>query len=219
MSILQNVKQILSELPDGVKLVAAAKSADIAVIMEAIKAGVEIIGENYLQEAEEAYKIIGKRVKWHYIGHLQRNKVKKAVTIFDMIETVDSIVLAREIDNKCALISKVMPVLVEVNSCCEEQKTGIPPDCTEDFIKEISNLDNIKVMGLMTMGPVAGKPEEARPYFALTKKVFDDINRLNISSVEMKYLSMGMTNSYKIAIEEGANIIRIGSKIFGQRKK
>jgi PLP dependent protein len=218
MSIEQNVKQLLSELPDNVQLVAAAKTMDVSKVIEAIEAGVGIIGENYIQEAEEIYKVIGNRIKWHFIGHLQRNKVKKAMVIFDMIETVDSLEIASEINNKCSLINKVMPVLVEVNSGCEEQKTGISPDCAESFIKEISVLKCIRVMGLMTMGPITGDPEEIRPYFVKTGEVFERIKRLDLPGVEMKYLSMGMTNSYKIAIEEGANIVRIGSKIFGQRR-
>jgi pyridoxal phosphate enzyme (YggS family) len=218
MSIGQNVKQILSELPCGVHLVAAAKTVGVAGVIEAVEAGVKIIGENYIQEAEEVYKVIGSGVQWHFIGHLQRNKVKKAVAIFDMIETVDSSEIAGEIDAKCALIGKIMPVLVEVNSGREKQKTGILPENAGDFIREIAGLENIRVTGLMTMGPRTGNPEEARPYFAITREVFEGIKKLNLPGVEMKYLSMGMTNSYKIAIEEGANIVRIGSQIFGERK-
>jgi hypothetical protein len=215
--IKQNISQILSELPEGVQLVAAVKGIEPAEIIEAIEAGVKIIGENYIQEAEKAYQLVGDRVGWHFIGHLQRNKVNRAVMIFDMIETVDSAQIACEIDKRCAHIGKVMPVLIEINSGREKQKTGVLPEDAEGLIREISKLKNIRVIGLMTMGPRFGNPEDSRPYFVETRKVFNLIKSLNITEVEMKYLSMGMTNSYKVALEEGANIIRIGSKIFGER--
>ena len=214
----QNISQILSELPDGVQLVAAAKTRTPAEVLAVVAAGVKIIGENYVQEAERAYDVVGSRAKWHFIGHLQGNKVKKAVRLFDMIETVDSLYIAREIDKLCAQIGKVMPVLVEVNSGREKQKSGVLPERAEELIKEISGLENIRVMGLMTMGPRLGNPEDARPYFVETKKIFERIKGLNLPNVQMKYLSMGMSNSYKVALEEGANIVRIGSKLFGERE-
>ena len=215
--ISQNVSQILAELPDGVELVTAAKTRTPQEVLEAVSAGVKIIGENYVQEAEEAYQLVGTRAKWHFIGHLQRNKVKRAVKLFDMIETVDSEALAREIDKRCAQIGKVMPVLIEINSGREPQKSGVFPEDAEELAKKISSFNNIRVAGLMTMGPRFGDPEASRPYFVATKQIFDRIKELNLPDVEMKYLSMGMTNSYRVAIEEGANIIRIGSQIFGQR--
>jgi len=215
--IKQNVVQILSELPDGVELVVAAKTRKPEEILQAIEAGVKIVGENYVQEAEPAYEVVGNRAKWHFIGHLQRNKVKKAVKLFDMIETVDSVEIAREIDKRCAQIGKVMPVLIEINSGREEQKSGVFPEKAEQLVREISSLQNIRVKGLMTMGPRFGNPKDSRPYFVETKKIFDKLKNLDLPNIEMRYLSMGMTNSYKIAIDEGANIVRIGSKIFGER--
>ena len=154
---------------------------------------------------------------WHFLGHLQRNKVKKAIAIFDMIETVDSLEIAREIDKRAGRLSKIMPVLIEINSGKEEQKFGITPEAAGDFVQLLSSLPNLKVQGLMTMGPMFGDPEDARPYFETTRKVFEKIRDLAIPGIEMKYLSMGMTNSYKVAVEEGANIVRIGTKIFGPR--
>lgn len=207
---------ILNELPQGVKLVVAAKGRTFQEVFEAIEAGAEIIGENYVQEGERLYQIIGEKVEWHFIGHLQKNKVKRAVTVFDMIETVDSVEIAKEIDKRCGQIGKVMPVLIEINSGEEEQKFGVHPEYAEELIKEISGLQNIKVMGLMTMGPRFGNPENSRPYFVKMREVFEKVRRLNLPNVEMKYLSMGMTNSYKVAIEEGANIVRIGTMIFGE---
>ena len=218
MSIEQNVHELLHELPLDVQLVAAAKSMGIPQVLQAIDAGVKIIGENYIQEAEEKYKVIGNRVKWHFIGHLQSNKVKKAVAIFDMIETVDSVEIASAIAKRCAEVGKIMPVLIEVNSGAEEQKCGVLTEKAAYVISAVSRFPSIKVMGLMTMGPLTGEQEEARPYFAKTREVFENIKGLNIDGIEMKYLSMGMTNTYKVAIEEGANIVRIGSKIFGPRK-
>jgi len=215
--IKKNVKKILDELPENVELVAAAKTRSPGEIEEAIRAGVKIIGENYIQEAEKAFEAIGKRVKWHFIGHLQKNKVKKAVKIFDIIETVDSYPLAYEINERCKEIDKIMPILIEINSGKEEQKFGIFPEDALDLIQKISPLPQLKIMGLMTMGPRFGNPEDSRPYFIETRKIFEKIKALNLPRVEMEYLSMGMTNSYKIAIEEKANMVRIGTLIFGKR--
>jgi hypothetical protein len=216
--IKYNVKKIFEELPEGVQLVAAAKTKTPQEILEAVETGVRIIGENYVQEALAAFKVVGNRAQWHFIGHLQTNKVKKAVEIFDMIETVDSVKLAAEIDKRCAEQGKVMPILIEINSGKEEQKFGVLPKEAEALIRKIAQFKNIKIEGLMTMGPFAGDPEEARPYFKETKKIFDRIKALSIPGVEMKYLSMGMTNSYRVALEEGANMVRIGTKIFGPRE-
>ncbi len=215
--ISENVKRILQELPKGVELEAAAKTRKVFEIKEAIEAGVKIIGENYLQETEKVFPEIGRIVRWHYIGSLQRRKIKKVVRLFDMIETVSSQAIAEEIDKRAEQIGKVMPVLVEVNSGKEPQKSGVMPEDCEKLIRQISLLNNIRVMGLMTMGPLVENPEELRPYFKLTKELFEKIKMQNLSNVQMKYLSMGMSSSYKIAISEGANIIRIGTLIFGPR--
>ncbi|MFQ6034037.1 MAG: YggS family pyridoxal phosphate-dependent enzyme [Candidatus Bipolaricaulia bacterium] len=213
--IAENVQRILKELPPGVTLVAAAKGRTPQEILEALAAGIEIIGENYVQEAEAAYAVVGKRARWHMIGHLQRNKVKRAVQLFDMIETVDSARLAAELERRCARIGRVMPILIEINSGREPQKSGVLPEEAEDLIREISQFEHLKIQGLMTMGPRTGDPEAARPYFRETKRLFDELK--NLPNVELRYLSMGMSNSYRVALEEGANIVRIGTKIFGER--
>jgi len=215
--IEQNIKEILEEIPANVEVVAAAKTRTPQEIREAVAAGVQIIGENYVQEAEEAFAVIGHDVRWHFIGHLQKNKVRKAVQIFDLIETVDSIELAKEIDKRCKAIDKIMPVLVEINSGKEQQKQGVFPEHARGLMENITELSHVKVKGLMTMGPYCGDPEDARPYFAAARKVFEEIKNTGIPGAQMQYLSMGMTNSYRIAIEEGANIVRIGTKIFGDR--
>jgi len=212
-----NVKRILSELPDGVLLVAAAKTRSPDEIRRAVAAGVGTIGENYVQEAEDAVSVLGRIASWHMIGHLQKNKVRRAARIFDMIETVDSIELGERIDRECERLGKVIPVLVEVNSGREPQKAGVFPEDAEDLVRELARLEHLKVQGLMTMGPRFGDPELARPYFQETKRLFDRIASLGLKGVEMRYLSMGMSNTYRVAIEEGANMVRIGSAIFGER--
>jgi pyridoxal phosphate enzyme (YggS family) len=215
--IANNVRSILAELPPGVELIAAVKTRTPGEIIEAIGAGVRIIGENYVQEAETARAAIGDRVRWHLIGSLQKNKVKKAVRLFDMIETVDSLELAKAIDRESAVMDKVMPVLIEVNSGQEPRKSGVLPEDVEALVKEIAKLEHVKISGLMTMGPRFGDPEGARSYFTGTRRIFQRLKDLQLDGVEMKYLSMGMTNSYKIALEEGANLVRLGSRIFGER--
>ena len=215
--INNSVSEIRNSLPTGVLLVAAAKTRSPEEVQAAIDAGIKILGYNYLQEAERIYQIIGNKVQWHMIGHLQRNKVKNAVDLFDMIETIDSVKLAEEVNKRCAAINKIMPVLIEINSGKELNKTGVLPENVDKLVKQISSLANIRVHGLMTMGPRFGSPEDARPYFKATKFAFDRLNKAGIPNVEMRYLSMGMSNSYKIAIEEGANIVRVGTKLFGER--
>ncbi len=216
--IRENVKRLLRELPEGVTLLAAAKERSAEEISEAIRAGITIIGENYVQEALGVYKEVEEKAQWHFIGHLQTNKVKRAISVFDMIESVDSLRLAKEIEKCCERQNKIMPVLIEVNSGEEDQKTGVAPKDVGQLIREISSLNHLKIMGLMTMGPRFGDPEGSRPYFARTRKLFEHFKGLGLPTVEMRYLSMGMTNSYKVAIEEGANLVRIGTKIFGERE-
>jgi pyridoxal phosphate enzyme (YggS family) len=216
--IRQNTTGLLAELPDGVDVVAAAKARTPYEVLEAVQAGIRIIGENYVKEAREAYEVVGKRAEWHFIGTLRKHDVRKtALEIFDMIESVDSLEIASEIDEKCAQMGKIMPILIEVNSGREPQKSGVRPEDTERLARDISGLRSIRVMGLMTMGPRFGDPEDSRPYFAETRRVFEKIKRLKLPNVDMRHLSMGMTNSYKVAIGEGANIIRIGTRIFGER--
>ena len=223
INIKENVQKILNELPTGVELVAAAKTRTAEEILEAIEGGIKIIGENYVQEAERIQALpstlypLPAEIKWHFIGHLQKNKIKKAIKLFDMIESVDCLTIAEEINKASAQENKIMPLLIEINSGREEQKFGVLPENAEDLIRELSKLPNIKIMGLMTMGPRFGNPEDARLYFRETKKIFERIKAANFPNVEMKSLSMGMSNSYRVAIAEGANIVRIGTGIFGER--
>ena len=183
----------MRELPQGVQLVAAAKTRQPEEILEAVEAGVEIVGENYVQEAERAYPVVGHKVKWHLIGHLQKNKVKKAVRLFDMIETVDSMEIAGEIDKRCAQIGKIMPVLIEVNSGREKQKSGVLPEDVARLVREIATRPNIRVEGLMTIGPRLGNPEDSRPYFVATRKIsrlFTLPTPLNEAAIASRTLAM-----------------------------
>jgi PLP dependent protein len=216
--IRENVAGLLAELPTGVEVVAAAKGRTPDEVLEAVQAGIRIIGENYLREAKEAHSLVGKRARWHFIGTLQKHSIRKNVLeMFDMIETVDSLEIASGIDRRCALVERIMPVLIEVNSGRELQKSGAYPEHAEQLIRDIYKLSNIKIMGLMTMGPLLADPEDLRPYFIETKQLFDKIADLRLPGVEMRYLSMGMTDSYRVAVQEGANIVRIGTGIFGER--
>ena len=211
------VREVLAELPAHVTLVAAAKMRTPEEVLAAVEAGVRFVGHNYVQEAEAMKAVIGDRVRWHFIGHLQKNKARKAASLFDMIETIDSFDLAAKLDQECAALGKVMPVLIEVNSGREPAKAGVLPEEVEALAEKISPLGHIRLMGLMTMGPFSEDPEEARPYFKTTREAFDHLARAALPNMEMKYLSMGMSVSYKVAIEEGANIVRIGTRLFGPR--
>ncbi|MGD2121614.1 MAG: YggS family pyridoxal phosphate-dependent enzyme [Gemmatimonadota bacterium] len=215
--IAKNVGQLLESIPAEVTLVAAAKARSPEEIEAAVQAGITCIGQNYVQEAERVISRIGSEVRWHMIGHLQRNKVKKAMRIFDMIQTVDSWRLAMALERSGETSGKTMPVLIEINSGREPNKTGVLPEEAEDLVVKVSRLQHLRIQGLMTMGPRFGDPEEARPFFRATKEAFDILAARGIPNVSMKTLSMGMSNSYRIAIEEGANLVRIGSSIFGNR--
>lgn len=215
--ITANIRRVLGELPPGVLLVAAAKGRPVEQIQEAVEAGVTVIGENYVQEAEAALTAISLRVKWHFIGHLQRNKTRKAVGLFDMVQTIDSITIARDLDARCAQAGRSMPVLIEINSAREPAKSGVFPEHVEALVRAVAALPNLRVQGLMTMGPAVDSAEEIRPFLALTRRTFEVVKSLALPGVEMKYLSMGMSDSYQVAISEGANMVRLGREIFGKR--
>jgi len=208
MSVQNNIQEL--NIPNNVILLAATKGRSIEQIKEVIEAGVTIIGENYVQEAEGKFKELKGKVKFHFIGHLQTNKVKKAVEIFDMIQTIDSEKISVEVDKRCREINKRMPVLIEVNIGEEENKTGCMPDDVKELAEKIKNMKNLELKGIMTMAPYFEDAEKTRPYFKKTFKVFEEIR-----TKEVNILSMGMSDSYNIAIEEGANMVRIGTVIFG----
>jgi pyridoxal phosphate enzyme (YggS family) len=215
-NIRDNVRRLLAEMPSGVSMVAAAKSRTPDEITAAIDSGITIVGENFVQEAEPAKSIIGDRPRWHFIGHLQLNKVKKAVEIFDLIETVDDFELAKSINRHSGAAGKIMPVLIEVNVGKETQKSGVLPDAVDDLARSITRLPNLRLSGLMTMGPRL-EPEEMRPYFAATRVLFERLRNEHLPGTDIRYLSMGMSDSFRVAIEEGANLVRLGTAIFGPR--
>jgi len=216
-AIAANVRAILADLPPGVGLVAAAKTRSAAEILEAIDAGVRMIGENYVQEAADVFAAVGRRARWHFIGHLQTNKAKKAVEIFDLVETVDSLALGRELDKRAAAAGKTMEILVEINSGREPQKAGVLPEDAAGLVRELAALPRLRVLGLMTMGPFEGDPENSRPSFKETRRVYDALKALDVPGVEMRHLSMGMSHSWRVAVEEGATLVRIGTAVFGPR--
>jgi len=266
--IEERARLLLSEVPAGVTVVAAAKTRSVDEVLAAVAGGVRVIGENYVQEARAHIEALrgepsgpvtpqrgegvacnttllereaiepqpeglascpregvgpfgsafsSKPVGFAMIGHLQRNKVREAVRLFDMIQTVDSLRLAEVINKECRKIDRVMPILIEVNSAREPQKTGIFPEAVLELTRDMARLEFLRIEGLMTMGPVGAEPESVRPYFAETKRLFDELARLDLPNVRMKTLSMGMSDSYGVAIEEGSTMIRLGTILFGPR--
>jgi len=220
-SIKENIARIAEKVkrnPEEIEIVAVSKTVEVERIKEAIRCGIKIIGENKVKEAEEKFSKIPEKFERHLVGHLQTNKVKKAIGLFDMIQSLDSLKLANEISKRALESGKVMEVLVEVNTSGEESKFGIRPDEVLDFVKSTSELKGIKVKGLMTVGLFTSDVEKARPCFRILKELFEKIKSENIPGIDMKYLSMGMTSDYEVAIEEGSNMLRIGTAIFGERK-
>ena len=216
--IEESVRLLLSGIPAGVTVVAAAKTRSPEEVRAAIDAGVHIVGHNYVQEAQAMIEQLGvDAASWAMIGHLQRNKVREAVRLFDLIQTIDSLRLAGAIGRVCEETGRVMPVLIEVNSAREPQKSGVVPEAVTDLVREIAQLESVQIRGLMTMGPLTSDPEQLRPVFREIKALFDRIASEQIPGVSMTVLSMGMSDSYAVAIEEGATMIRLGTTIFGPR--
>jgi len=219
--VLERMDQAASKAgrnPGEVTLVAVSKTVETARIREAIEAGVTILGENYVQEAREKIDEIGHGVQWHMVGHLQRNKAKHAVTLFDYMHSIDGISLAHEIDRRAAQGGEKVRGLVEVNLSGETSKFGIGPDAIMDLIRHIAPLEHISIEGLMTMPPYFNEPEKARPYFIRLRELRDRIRGEGIEGVRMDELSMGMSGDFEVAIEEGATMIRVGTAIFGERR-
>lgn len=226
--IAENIREIRNKIEkaalrsgrkiEDVEIIAVTKTVDSERINAAIEAGLVNLGENRVQELLRKQDIIKSECNWHLIGHLQTNKVKNIIGKVKMIHSVDSMELAEEIQNRAEKADMVINVLIQVNVAGEETKFGISPDTVMSFIKNISKYKNIKVRGLMTIAPYFENAEEARLIFREMKKIFIDINKENIDNIDMTYLSMGMSNDYEVAIEEGANIVRIGTAIFGDRQ-
>jgi PLP dependent protein len=201
-----------------VRLMAVTKTVDDDRIVEAIEAGVDIIGESYVQEAKRKIEKMGKGVEWHMIGYLQSNKAKYAVKLFDMIHSLDRMDLAIELNRRSNAQDMAMKVLIEINISGEKTKSGVPYAEAMQLVRDISSLDNLSIQGLMTMAPWFDDPEDARPYFKALRELRDRIIDANIARAEMRELSMGMSGDYEIAVEEGATIVRVGRSIFGERQ-
>ncbi len=237
LSIAENIKVVRDRIevavkrsgrdPSEIKLVAVSKTVDIDRVKEAVIAGITILGENRVQEAKGKIEAVNKlqtpdsrlqTISWHMVGHLQTNKAKTAIRLFDLIHSVDSLRLAEEIDRESRKAGKVQDVLVEVNLAGEETKHGVSEEGTISLLKEMSKLKNISVKGLMTMPPFSEDPEKVRPYFRRLREIRDNINELRVTGYELRDLSMGMSNDFEAAIEEGATMVRVGVAIFGERK-
>lgn len=202
---------------DDVTLIAVSKTKPIEMLLEAYEAGCRDFGENKVQELVNKYEVLPKDIKWHMIGHLQRNKVKYIVDKVCLIHSVDSLRLAEEISKEAQKKQVVVNILIEVNVAMEESKYGATVADTIALVRKISGLPNVCIMGLMTIAPMVEKAEENREYFKQLKKLSVDINNENIDNVSMNILSMGMTGDYPVAVAEGATLVRVGTGIFGER--
>jgi hypothetical protein len=200
-----------------VTLIAVSKTKPVEMLQEAFDAGARDFGENKVQEICEKYSQLPKEIRWHMIGHLQRNKVRQVIDKATLIHSVDSYRLAQEISIQAQKKGLTMPILIEVNIANEESKFGITAEDTIQLVEEIAVLPNLKIQGLMTIAPYVVDPEENRLYFRQIKQLSVDIKNKNIDNVSMDILSMGMTGDYQVAIEEGATMVRVGTGIFGER--
>ena len=204
--------------PEEIKVVAVAKTIPVEMVKEAVDCGITEIGENRVQEAKGKYDAIGKSAHWHLVGHLQTNKVKAALEIFELIHSLDSMKLANEISSRAERINKEARVLLQVNTSAEESKYGLEPEKVVEFAEQIANLPNLNVEGLMTIGPFTEEDTLIRRSFRELRRLFEELKAASIPNVDMEILSMGMSADYEIALQEGANMLRIGTSIFGPRK-
>ena len=204
--------------PGEVRLVAVGKTFPADAVREAVAAGVTDIGENYIQEARDKFEALqGTRAAWHFIGHLQTNKARYAVRMFDLIHTVDSYRLALELDRCARKIHKIQAVLVQVNVAGETSKSGVAPAEALPLIRQAAALENLAVKGLMTMPPYFNAPEKVRPFFAALRRLRAEIAAAGIANLALQELSMGMTGDFEAAVAEGATLVRVGTALFGER--
>lgn len=203
--------------PHSIKLMAVTKTVPVERILQAVDAGITLLGENYVQEAKEKYEMLNGRAQIHLIGHLQTNKAKYAVRLFDCIHSVDRQELAQELNRRAKIAGRKMDILIEVNVSGEQTKNGVPASETLELIRCTAVMENLSVRGLMTMAPFSDDPETSRPYFKALRILSNEIARAEIPGVQMKELSMGMTDDFEVAVEEGATIVRVGRAIFGER--
>jgi len=205
--------------PESVRLVAVSKTKPIELVRKAIEAGANIIGENYVQEARDKFTALGAlSASWHFIGHLQSNKAKYAVRIFDLIHTVDSLNLAAELNRQAAKINKIQDILIQVNIAEEDSKSGVSPSGAPSLIEAIAPLAHVRIKGLMCIPPFFDAPQKAQPYFRALRLLRDELEQKNNPNVTLTELSMGMTGDFEVAIAEGATLVRIGTALFGRRE-
>ena len=227
MSIATNLAQVTARIaaaakasgrkPEQVRLVAVSKTHGAAAVKEALAAGQLLFGENYVQEAQDKIPAVGLGASWHYIGHLQSNKAKLAVELFDVIQSVDRLKLAKALDRHAGEQGRRLGVLIQVSLAGEASKSGCAPDQAEALAQEIAGLEHLELMGLMTMPPFFDDPEAARPYFARLRELAAGLAP-NLPAGAMAHLSMGMSGDYEAAISEGATLVRVGTAIFGERE-
>ncbi len=225
--VAENVKNIRERIaaacvrvgrqPEGITLIAVAKTFPSDKIRDAVRAGVADIGENYVQELQQKQRELdGEQIRWHFIGHLQSNKVKNVVGAVQCIHSVDSLSLGREISKHAARRGSAIDILVEVNTSREASKFGVSPEEAPDIVRKLIRLTNINITGFMTIGPLLPDPEQSRPAFRILRELKESLDR---DGIRLPHLSMGMTNDFEIAIEEGSTMVRIGTALFGRRKK
>lgn len=213
---LTNAAEEVGKNPKDIILVGVSKTQSIEKIREAISSGIDTFGENKVQELMEKYDKASD-VKWHFIGHLQRNKVKYIIDKVEMIHSLDNIELASEIDKRAAKINRIVPVLIQINIGKEESKSGIYEEDMAEFTSNLKEFKNIVVSGIMTIPPASDNKEHTRKYFRRMREIFEQYKNCLYINFDFKYISMGMTEDFEVAVQEGANIIRIGTGIFGER--
>ena len=223
MNITENYQRLRRDIPEHVTIVLAAKTRTPDDVLEVIAASATDIGENYVQEAETMQQALGdaaRSVRWHMIGALQTNKINKALPLFDVFQTIDSLEKAQAFETRAARFGRVWPVYLEVNIAAETSKAGMPPEYAqiEQLARHMAQFEHLRVEGIMTMGMFTPEPEDSRPYFRAARQMFDRLGALDLPNVTMKTLSMGMSDSYQVAIEEGANMVRLGTIVFGARQ-
>jgi PLP dependent protein len=201
--------------PGEVRLVAVSKTVDAGRILAAVTAGQNIFGENYLQEASGKIAVVGREVSWHLVGHLQTNKAKLAVALFDLIHAVDRLKLAQALEAAAASLDKVQDILIQVNHAGEDTKSGVAPEAAPELIQEVARLPHLNLCGLMTMPPWSADPEAARPYFSALRLLREQLR--DLTGLVLPELSMGMSGDFAVAVEEGATLVRVGTAIFGGR--
>jgi pyridoxal phosphate enzyme (YggS family) len=216
---IQTAARACGRNPVTIRLVVVSKTVPTERVRQAIQAGATILGENYVQEARTKFNDLATTpVSWHFIGHLQSNKAKYAVRLFDLIHSVDTLKLARELDKQSRKINKIQEILIQVNISEEASKSGVNVKDTLTLLKDISRLENLSVKGLMTMPPYFNAPEKVRPYFTALRNLRDRLEQQGLLNVGLNELSMGMTGDFEVAIQEGATLVRIGTAIFGDRQ-